>query len=303
MKLSVVMAVFNGQERLEWTIDSILGQSEADFELIVVDDGSTDATPQILSRYAESDSRVRVFPQRNQGLTRSLIFGCEQVRTPIIARHDSGDRSAPDRFRRQLEVLESDPSIAVVSCATGHLAPGGETLYVTTGGGKRAQESLLTDDLGSIRGLSSHGSAMFRRASYLAAGGYRLQFRFAQDLDLWIRLAAVGRIAFVDDVLYEAVYELGSVSSSQKPLQLQLAKIAIAIRDRPEDAEALLDEAARVSASPRVPGSRSDDAGALRFIASCLRRRKDPAWRDYARQAVRAAPWSPRGWILLLRGR
>jgi glycosyltransferase involved in cell wall biosynthesis len=91
VKLSVVMSVLNGAGDLARTLDSIFAQTERDFELIVIDDGSTDDTPSILAR--QSDPRIRVITQPNEGLTRALIRGCEAARAPLIARHDCGDVS------------------------------------------------------------------------------------------------------------------------------------------------------------------------------------------------------------------
>lgn len=291
VKLSVVMSVFNGASRLAPTLDSILGQSEPDFELIVVDDGSTDATPAILA--AVSDPRLRVITQSNTGLTRALIRGCGEARADVIARHDAGDRSHPDRFRRQLDLLDADAGLVLVSCGTSYHAPRGERLYVVRADGGDVRRSLLADSVDAIRGLTHHGSAMFRRNAYLAAGGYRPQFHFAQDLDLWVRLARLGGIGFVDDVLYEARVDVDAISSTHRPEQVELARIALAIRDDPSRATELLAQAALIGPTRRRK-TRRDLAKAFYFIASCLRREGDRRWRHYAGEAVRALIAGPR---------
>lgn len=285
VKLSVVMSVYNGAASLEATLQSIYAQSVGDFELIVVDDGSTDATPSILA--AQTDPRLRVITQPNTGLTRALIRGCSEARAALIARHDAGDRSHPDRFGKQLALIESDPSIVLVSCTTSYVAPRGERLYVVRGDADAVQRSLREDGVDAIRGLTHHGSAMFRRDAYLAAGGYRAAFWFAQDLDLWVRLAREGRIAFVDDVLYEARVEVDAISSTNRAEQFALARISLAIRDNPDRESELLAEAMKIGPQRRKR-TRKDKAKAFYFIASCLRRERDPRWRGYAFQAVRA---------------
>jgi glycosyltransferase involved in cell wall biosynthesis len=297
--LSVVMSVYNGARRLRETLDSILVQTEPDFELIVVDDGSTDATPAILAE--ESDRRLRVITQPNAGLTQALRRGCAEVRSAIIARHDCGDRSHPKRFERQLSLLQSDPSIALVSCGTSFLAPNGEVMYVSQDDGNAIRDSLLHDPAERIRGLSHHGSAMFRRDAYLATGGYRRQFYFAQDLDLWVRLAQQGAIAFVPDVLYEARFDSGTISWTSRDEQVELTRLIVAIRDHPDQAEELLLRAAPVRRKQRRR-SRAQEARALYFIASCLRRQRNANWRSYARQAVAENPFLMRAWLLFLRG-
>lgn len=296
-RVSVVMSVYNGAERLASTLDSVLTQTFDDFEFIVVDDGSTDDTPEILRRYR--DPRIRVITQENRGLTRALIRACDEAHGVVIARQDCGDRSRPERLAKQFAVLESEPDVVLVSCHTSYHAPAGETLYVAEGDGDEVRRSLRGDGVEHIRGLSHHGSAMFRRDVYVEAGGYRAQFRVAQDLDLWLRMAPLGRIAFVPDVLYEATMEARAISARNRNEQLQSARIALQLRDG-GDAEALLARAAAV----RSAGTRSlrrAEADAMYFIASCLRRRRDPQWVPYARSAIRRNPLLLRAWLLFVR--
>ena len=228
--VSVVMPVYNGASRLPSTMDSILGQTLSDFELIVVDDGSTDETPTVLEDYARLDRRVRVLRQENAGITAALIRGCGAAQAELIARHDCGDRSRPERLTRQ-RALFDDPEVILAGCATAYLAPGGEALYTTTSEGADVRASLLRDPVTTIRGLPHHGSAMFRRGAYLAAGGYRASFYFAQDVDLWIRLAQRGTIAMTREVLYEAAVDTKAISSQNRAEQVASARIATALRD------------------------------------------------------------------------
>lgn len=300
VKLSVVMAVFNGAGRLGATLESIFAQTESDFELIVVDDGSTDETPSMLAR--SSDPRMRVITQPNAGLTRALMRGCEEARADVIARHDCGDTSHPERFRKQLARLASDPAIVLVSCATRTIGPGGEHLYVTRADGEDVRRSLLHDPLETIQGLTHHGTAMFRREAYLAAGGYRAEMYFAQDLDLWVRLAQRGHIAFVDEILYEAEFDLGAISSTNRPEQIELTRLILAMRDDPSRTPELLARAVAIRPAARAR-SRDTEARALYFVASCLQRARDPRWRGYARRAVARNPLLLRAWALLVRGR
>lgn len=296
-RISVVMPVYNGERGLAATLDSILSQSLKDFELIVVDDGSTDATPEILGRCR--DRRLRVLTQENRGLTRALIRGCEEARGGVIARHDCGDRSQPDRLARQLAILDAEPDVVLVSCHTRYEAPGGETLYIAAGDGETVQQSLLHDGPDSIRGLSHHGSAMFRRDTYLRAGGYRPQFRVAQDLDLWLRMAPIGRIAFVPEVLYEATMDATAISARNRLEQLDAARIALQLRDGGDPAT-LLEQAAAVR-TPAPRSTRRAEADTFYFFASCLRNQGDPHWTRYAGTAIRRNPLLLRAWLLFVR--
>jgi glycosyltransferase involved in cell wall biosynthesis len=277
--ISVVMSVYNGAASLAATLDSILAQTLRDFECIVVDDGSTDDTPGILAAYSVRDPRVRVIRQENSGITRALIAGCDAATSGIIARQDCGDLSRPERLERMLPLLET---CVVAASQVAYTGPKGEPLYTTAHASKTVRHSLLHADVGTIQSLPHHGSAVFRAGAYRQSGGYRPQFYFAQDLDLWIRMAALGDICITDDVLYEARIDVRAISSLYRREQFASASVAIAIRD----GSGSLDDAAAIRPEPRAI-TRSTRAKALYFIASCLRRRDDPRWRGYALRAMR----------------
>jgi glycosyltransferase involved in cell wall biosynthesis len=296
MNVSIVMSVYNGAATLRETLDSIRAQRGVDFEVIVVDDGSTDGTAEILD--AEKD--IRVIHQENQGLTRSLVTGCRAAKAPIIARHDCGDRSRPDRLRKQLELMNDD--VVLVSCSTQYVGPEGEPLYVVSSDGEQVRRSLLRDGVDSIRGLTHHGTAMFRRDTYLDAGEYRPQFRFAQDLDLWLRMAQRGRIAFVPEVLYEARFEPNAISGVHRDQQIESARIALALRDAPPDQHAALLQRASEIVPVRSAGAKTNADG-FYFLATALKTAGDRRWRQYAWRAVRLNPLHLRAWGRLLTGR
>ena len=300
MKISVVLSVFNGEASLAGTLDSILAQTEKDFELIAVDDGSTDGTSTVLHEYAARDPRIRVLTQSNAGLTASLIRGCQDARGTFIARHDAGDTSHPERFARQLAAF-SDPEVILTGCAVRFRAPGGERLYDARADGERLRDGLLHGGAAAIRALPHHGSAMFRRDAYLRAGGYRAAFRYAQDLDLWIRLARLGRIVVLPEILYEGGVAAGSLSTIARDEQQSLTQLAVQIRDARDDEETatLLERAAQIMRRPSDPRSRN--ARAFYFLASCLLRNGDDGWRRYALAALKSNPLHWRTWTLFPR--
>jgi glycosyltransferase involved in cell wall biosynthesis len=301
-KISVVLPVFNGASGLSRTMESILAQTEGDFELIVVDDGSTDGTSAMLAEYASRDSRLRVLTQPNAGLTRALIKGCEAARAPIIARQDCGDVSHPERLKLVTPLLESK-DCAVACCEVAYVGPNGEMLYTTNNGAKNLREGLLRAGTAEITSLPAGAAAIMRTDAYREAGGYRPQFYFAQDLDLWIRMAARGAIAIHPTVLYEARVDVGSISRAHRDEQIACTSLAIAVRDARNDRErnAALEEVARIRPS-RSGRHRSIDASALYFVANCLRKRNDPRWRAYVKRAIRRDLLHLRSWLLLLRG-
>jgi GT2 family glycosyltransferase len=293
MKISVVMAVFNGAPALSATLDSILAQTERDLELIVVDDGSTDATPSILGQYAAVDPRIRTITQPNAGLTRALIRGCADARTDVIARHDCGDRSHPERFARQLALLADGRTVA--SCATRFVDADGDLLYVARADGEEVRRSLLAGDAQQIHALPHHGSAMFRRDAYVQAGGYRQEFRVAQDLDLWIRIARNGgTFAIADEILYDATVDARSISGTARAAQVRLTGIAVALRD----GHGSLADASSVAPAPFTAHG---EAAALYFIAQCLLQQGNRKGRRLLREAIRRNPWHWRAWLSLFR--
>jgi len=299
--ISVVMGVYNGASTLAATMDSILGQTERDFECIVVDDGSTDATPAILADYASRDPRIRVIRQANAGLTRALIAGCAAARGVYIARHDAGDLSDPRRFELQKRALDADPTVVFVSSATQYAGPELEPLWITRLTGA-AQEPARVLDLalpGALTdGPTHHGSVMFRRAAYERAGGYRAAFYYGQDFDLWLRLAEIGKFHGIAEALYTARITPDSISGSARARQEELGRLsraALDARQRGESEAGILERAAAVRRVPRK--AVSSRGNGLYFIGEALRRNGDRRARRYLRQSIAAWPFSVRAWV------
>jgi glycosyltransferase involved in cell wall biosynthesis len=291
-KVSVVMGVHNGASSLGSTINSILEQDGVDLEFIVVDDGSSDDTPSILSDLASRDARLRVIHQERGGLTRALMRGCAEARAPYIARQDCGDISLPERLKIELALLESHGEVALVSCATRYVGPGGEWLYDAAVSPEQADHGLLALDLRTIHGPAHHGSTMFRRDIYEKVGGYRKEFYFAQDLDLWTRLAERGRHVALPEILYQATFALNSISSLHRERQIECAQAIFecARSRRAGQSEASgLSRAALIRPRAQKP-RRMDMAAALYFVGGCLRQHGDRRARQYFLQALRTHP-------------
>jgi len=301
---SFVLPVHDGASYLAQTIDGILAQSDRYFELIVVDDGSTDSTPHLLASYAQRDPRIRVVTQLNAGITRALIAGCAAARGKYIARHDAGDVSDPQRLARQRELLDADRGVVFVSCWTQIIGPELERLYVLRGTG-RARRPIEVLDMSHpycvIDGPTHHGSVIFRRDAYERAGRYRPEFYYGQDWDLWYRLAAIGKFQMAEEVLYTARVGPGTISASAKAAQEEIAIYthdAVRARARGESDAVYVERASRVRKSERT--SRCAEARGLYFIGEALRRNRDVRCRHYLRDAVLACPFMLRAWIRLL---
>lgn len=277
-EISVVMSVYNGAEHLEATLQSILTQEGCEFEFIVVNDGSTDASGRILDEWAARDKRLRVIHQQNTGLTKALIRGCAAARGEFIARQDVGDISLPGRLKHQAAKLREDTSCVAVSCHTEFVGPQDEFLYRVAIDENALNAGLLSTNNEDLRGPPGHGSVMMRRTAYEAVGGYREAFYFAQDIDLWTRLAERGKFAVVSALLFRVKIEAGAISGTQTVEQRRLAAIiaqlAAARRAGRDEASWL------VQAMMIRPAAMPDKARRLArgnyFIGCCLRKR-DPA--------------------------
>lgn len=293
--ISVVMSVYNGGSSLAETIDSILSQEKVSFEFIIVNDGSTDKTKEILELYARRDSRVKIIHQENQGLTRSLVTGCAAAKGKYIARQDAGDISLPNRLVKQLRFIEQFPNAAFASCGTRYVGPAGEYLFEVKRDPTTATELLKTLRIETIQGPSSHPSTMFSSRLYRSIGGYRSAFYFAQDLDLWIRLGERGSHVVMPDVLYQATFVVNSISGSFRDQQIATLRLILESARRRRDGlsdDDVLIEASAIKRNSSVSrrSRRVKRAKALYFVGACLRKNDDPRAASYFRRALLSYP-------------
>ncbi len=292
-QVSVVMSVYNGAADLVETLDSVLSQQGCEFEFIVVNDGSVDATASILNRYAAADPRLRVLHQDNTGLTRALARGCAEANGEYIARQDAGDRSLPDRLASQRAFLDGNPEAVMVACAVQFSGPEHEPLYRASRPMMELDQGLRQLAIESLSGPPHHGATMFRRDTYATVGGYRLPFVVAQDIDLWLRMVERGRCLGMSELLYEARMAPGSISSRRRDEQFLLGSLAIACAKQRQGGsdEAVLLEAHTPARPPHGPAGRSEVARFHYYIASCLRDYDRAGARRYYRLALRNNPF------------
>jgi glycosyltransferase involved in cell wall biosynthesis len=298
------MSVYNGEAHLAESMESILAQEGVDFEFIVVDDGSTDNTQEILKRYAESDDRVRVLTQPgNQGLTRALIRGCAAARGEFVARQDADDISLPHRLKSLSLLLRSDSRLSFVSSWTRRMAPEGETIteFKRPYDPLEATRKLYQEGLGP----PGHGSVMFRKSAYEYVGGYRDAFYYAQDTDLWLRLGEMGLFGYEQAFLYQYRYSLTSISAEWKDIQdrfHEIARACHAVRKQGgEEAELLhaavtLTETIRAGNADRKPSNKRMAEAAYHLGCGLLDVR-NPKAEIYFRSALKLDPFHLRAWI------
>lgn len=304
-EISVVLGVYNDAGRLAPTLDSILAQTCEDFELIVVNDGSRDPdTGRILSEYTSRDPRIRVLSKPNEGLTRALRDGCALARGRFIARVDAGDTMLPDRLAKQRDALDLAPEAVLTYCWTEFCGPEWEPLWTEKGRptppeGSRAEPDEPGANL--LHAPPSHVTAFFRRPAYEAAGGYRPEFYYGQDWDLWYRMAVIGRFLMVPETLQRVRLFPDSLSALNRERQERIGRCALEaywLRRRGLDESACLEAASRLR--PGVaPGPPSRSGDGAHFIGELLRRRGDSRCRRYFLHALHDSPFRANTWVRL----
>ena len=223
--LSVVMSAYNAERYLREAIDSIVAQTFGDFEFIIVDDGSKDSTLSILRDYESRDERFKIISRPNKGLTVSLNEALAAVRAPIVARMDADDIALPERFAKQITFLAEHPEVVLLGTCVELIDPFGVHIgnvnYPTDHAGIDAR--LLAGEGGAV----PHLACMYRTDVVRKIGGYREQFNNSEDLDLWLRLAEVGQVANLPDILLKYRRDLGSVSHTKRDNQIRMKSIIL----------------------------------------------------------------------------
>lgn len=223
--ISVVLPVFNGGSYLEEAILSIRNQSFKDFEFIIINDGSTDQSIDIIKRHASEDSRIIVIDRENKGLVASLNEGVAVAKGEFIARMDADDVSLPNRLEKQLQFMTTHIGCVCVGSDVEIIDSKGRKIIVW--------HQLTLDEEIQNEALKGHATichpvAMFRRQAFIACGGYDPEMYPAEDLDLWLKLGERGALANIPEVLirYRILPNSISGSTASDGRQRQAAKRA-----------------------------------------------------------------------------
>lgn len=202
-KVSVLMTVYNGGSFLEKTLDFILSQTFADFELIVIDDGSTDNTWEMLSAYARRDARVALRRNSpNQGVTAAMNSIFPLAKGDYVVRHDADDLSSPDRLAAQVDFLEAHPEVGLVGSWVENIAADGGPFRPRTFFPLESDNDTIQRQLYEGNCLGQ-GAVMFRRALLDRVGLYDKTVEYCEDYDLWLRMAEITQVAKVPQFLYQ----------------------------------------------------------------------------------------------------
>jgi glycosyltransferase involved in cell wall biosynthesis len=229
-RVSGHMPVYNSERYLDEAVGSIRAQTFEDWELIVIDDGSTDGSLAVLERHADADPRVRLFSRDNRGIgvTRNECLGL--ARGEFFAAMDSDDISYPERLARQVEYLDSHPACVAVGSRVRLIDPDGAEIrdwseYVT-------HEEIDRAHLAGHGGAMTHPASMFRRQTLVDLGGYRSELDPAEDFDLFLRLGEVGKLHNLPEVHFS--YRQHPQSAGHANRERQRAGTRRAIREAHE---------------------------------------------------------------------
>jgi GT2 family glycosyltransferase len=288
-----VLPVYNAAKYVAAAVRSILGQTFGDFELIAIDDGSTDSSLQILEQVSRQDARVHIISRPNTGIVSALNDGVARARGEFIARMDADDVAMPRRFERQLCFLRDTPACVAVGSAILLIDSDGDPIGVQHWATTHEQIDKLL--LTGWSGLA-HPTALIRRAALQQVGGYRTEYQWLEDKDLWLRLAEIGQLSNLSEPLLHYRLHETSISFQRESETLRLW-------------EDLLKETYHrrqlAAAPPRLVQRRREAAGPHAARASWIRTAsRSGNYRTaakHARRLVHDRPLQPSTWLTLLR--
>lgn len=223
--VSVILPAYNAERYIESAVGSILAQTYRDFEFVIVNDGSTDGTESSLRRLAADDPRINLISRANTGYVPALIEAVNASRGEYLARMDADDWARPDRFAKQVAFLNEHPDVVVVGSSYELMDDRGRRLHVQR---QPSDDPTLQQQCMNGTTPICHPTALFRRRSYDAVGGYDPASVPAEDIDLWLRLGEIGKLACLPDVLLRYRLHAGSVSETKQHKQVDSIRAAVA---------------------------------------------------------------------------
>jgi glycosyltransferase involved in cell wall biosynthesis len=222
--ISVCMPVYNTEPYIAEAVESILAQTYRNFEFIIVDDGSTDRSLAILERFAAQDARIRLSSRPHAGYLVRLNEMLDEARGDLIARMDADDVAMPERFIRQIDFLDAHPDVVAVGSRVLAIDSDGDPIaeFCTT----QEHEEIDRAHLDVRGGFINHPVAMIRTGVIRAIGGYRADYWPGEDVDLWLRLAEIGRLANLPESLLKYRRHLESIGYTRQARQHERCRAA-----------------------------------------------------------------------------
>ncbi len=296
--VSVIMPAYNAKRYVEQTIRSVLAQTFGDFDLLIVDDGSTDGTLPILQRFAAEDSRVIVISRPNTGIVGALNDGIAKACGEFLARMDADDVCRPERFAKQVTYLREHPECVGVGTFIETIDPYGSVLDRLV---HETEHDAIDRELMTGRGFAIvHPTIMMRAEAVRRVGGYRKQWQHSEDLDLFLRLAEIGKLHNLPEYLlqYRMHYESANHlrHDEQRSIKHKLMEEAYARRGVPMRAD--------MTFTRRYPPPKFDQTCTWGWRA--LKAGNRTAARQHALDAIKMGPFKPAAWrlaVCAVRGR
>lgn len=287
--VSVLMAVYNNARYLPDAVESILNQTWSDFEFLIIDDGSTDDSWQLLQRYAAIDPRIQISRQENRGIPKTRNELLAKAQGEFMAIVDGDDITLPERLARQVEFLQQHPEVVCVGGAFDRIDEKGRLIdhYDPPQTDAEIQALLL-----SGTSILLHPCAMVRRSAMLQVGGYNETMVGSADLDLWLRLGEIGQLVNLPDTLLKYRLHWGSITYQRQNRQTLDAQNACARAWKRRGIQGQF---------TRPP---NDPLADYQFLLYCgwmgFNRGQRQMAIDYGWQAVLKRPWTLDSWRLLI---
>lgn len=292
--VSVIMPVYNGEDYVYQAAKSILSQTYRNFEFLILDDGSSDNSPNILKGLEAEDSRVKLITRENRGLVVSLNELIDRSAGTLIARMDADDIALPARLEKQVEFMQSNPGVGVVGSAIWVID--GSDRPIFKAGRPLSHDEIDTSNLAGSAALC-HPATMLRRDVLKKVGGYCTTYETTQDLDLWLRLAEHSSMANLSDALLLYRHHPGSVSSKAQELQAKNTRRACFSAYERRG----LDEKLFSYKKPRPTGEKESE---VKFLVTCAWQAYGSGFfstaRHYAWQTLLIAPGRVDAWKILV---
>ena len=296
--VSVLLPVYNSERYVREAVESVLAQTLADFELIAVDDGSTDGSLEILQAFAARDPRIRLISRPNTGIAVALNDAIAVARGEFLARMDADDVSMPTRFQLQVDYLRAHPDVVLLGSRVLLVEPYGTPVYETDHA--LDHEAIDRELLLGVGWAVVHPVAMMRADAVRATGAYRADRVPIEDLDLFLRLTEIGRAANLPDILLH--YRQHLRSANHMRFQEQEDKKRACVADAYARRRLTLSDTWRPPPRTRM----SEQVELSQWAWSAIKHGRPFAARRHAWSVVRLSPLTMSSWRLMfcaLRGR
>lgn len=290
-RISVLVPVYNARPYVRQAIESVLRQTYRDFELILLEDGSTDGTANLVHDLAAGDRRAIVLGGEHRGYVHWLNVGLHEARGEFIARMDADDICRPERFAAQVRFLDAEANCVAVGCQADRIDPDGDP--IDHWDVPLDHHEIDARHLRGMGGSIIHPSVMMRRAAVVAVKGYNPTYEPAEDLDLFLRLAEIGRLANLPASLLSYRVHDRCVSFARAAEQSKWSARAVA------DAWARRGHAGAPPAPPERSGTPSTDELMWSWVRRAFAAGNFGTARKHALRLVRRRPLEARRWMLM----